>query len=61
VAGLGIKRWRQRAVELAPCLGRWPKAVGHWAQTAGQLRVRDERFLKEYETLDEQLSTDLGE
>ena len=59
-AGVGIERWRQRPVDLARCLGRWPEAVGRWARRAGQLRVSDERFRAEYESLDERLSAKLG-
>jgi hypothetical protein len=61
VAGVGIERWRQRPAALAQCLGRWPEAVGRWAQRAGELRLRDEVFRSAYESLDERLATELGE
>jgi len=56
IAGVGIERWRQRPAELARCLGRWPEAVGRWAQRAGQLRLEDQDFRDAYENLDERLS-----
>ena len=61
VAGVGIERWRQRPVELARCIGRWPEAVGRWAQRAGQLRTTDVRFRADYESLDTRLSARLGD
>jgi hypothetical protein len=60
-ASVGIERWRQRQVDLARCLGRWPEAVGRWARRAGRLRVSDERFRAEYESLGERLSAKLGD
>lgn len=57
VAGVAIERWRQHPVELGRCLGRWPEAIGRWAQRAGQLRLSDERFRTEYESLDDRLSS----
>jgi len=56
VAGVGIERWRQRPGALASRLGRWPEAVGCWAQRAGQLRLSDGAFRAGYESLDERLA-----
>ena len=61
VAGVGIERWRQRPAALAECLGRWPEAVGRWAQRAGELRLTDEAFSAEYESLDERLAEEFTE
>ena len=59
IVALGIERWRQRPGNLAACLGRWPEAVGRWAQRGGQLRLEDEEFRSAYEALDERLARKL--
>lgn len=59
--GVGIERWRQRPTALAECLGRWPEAVGRWAQRAGELRLADDTFSAAYESLDESLAAEFGE
>ncbi len=51
------ERWDQRAGHLAAVLKKHPVVVSRWVSEAGKIRIEDDDFAADVETLDQALST----
>ena len=57
IATCGVERWDQRAGHLAAVLKKHPVVVSRWVSEAGKIRIEDDDFAADLETLDQALST----
>ena len=57
IATCGVERWDQRAGHLAAVLKKHPVVVSRWVNEAGKIRIEDEKFAADLESLDRALST----
>ena len=57
IASCGVERWDQRAGLLAAVLKKHPVVVSRWVSEAGKIRIEDDGFAADLESLDQALST----